>query len=307
MELLLYHGGVIHTMTDKSEKLWRPHMKTYQDFCNTITQQIFDIIDQQGSLLTWQKSWTSHGCQQLPIGAQGLYRGANLLSLLCAQWEIGFPSNQWLTFNQINKQGGCVKKGAKSQTVFFWKIKEIQKEQNGEKITKKVPIFKIYYVFNLEQTTLKPTIHPAPEFQVSTIDALINKLGVTVSHFGNHAHYNGTDDAIVLPNPHCFTVKENYYATLLHELVHWTANKNRVPRQCFNEYHHNIKARAEEELIAEIGSVLLAAHYGLKGELENHASYVQSWKKYLNEKQVMSATHKAAKAFEWLINQNVTH
>jgi antirestriction protein ArdC len=47
----------------------------------------------------------------------------------------------------------------------------------------------------------------------------------------------------------------------------------------------------------------LAAHYGVKGELENHASYVQSWKQSLDEKQVASAANKAAKAFEWIINQ----
>ena len=281
-------------------------MKTNQDFCSAITKQLFDIIDQQGSLLAWQKRWNSDGCNQLPIGSNGLYHGANLMLLLGAQWKTGFNSNQWLTLNQINKQGGCVKKGSKSQAVFFWKINELEEEQDGEKVTKQVPIFKIYFVFNLEQTTLKPTTYPTPEFQISVIESLINNLGVTVSHFGNSAHYSNSNDAIVLPSPERFTSKENYYATLLHELVHWTAGKNRVPRKCFNDYHSNIKARAEEELIAEIGSVLLAAHYGLKRELENHASYVQSWKTHLDEKQVMNATNKAAKAFEWLINQSGT-
>lgn len=279
-------------------------MKTYQDFCSVVTQQLFDIINQQGSLLTWQKRWKSNGCNKLPIGSNGLYHGANLFLLLCAQCKTGFNSNQWLTFNQINKQDGRVKKGSKSHTVYFWKIKEVEEEQDGKKVTKQVPIFKTYLVFNLEQTTLAPTSYPTPEFQVSIIDALINRLGVTVSHFGNSAYYDSLNDVIVLPSPDRFTSKENYYATLLHELTHFTAGKNRVPRKCFNEYHNDVKARAEEELIAEIGSVLLAAHYGLKGELENHASYIQSWKTHLDEKQVMNATNKAAKAFEWLINQD---
>jgi len=38
-------------------------------------------------------------------------------------------------------------------------------------------------------------------------------------------------------------------------------------------------------------------HFGLKSELENHASYVQSWKQSLTEKDVLQA----AQLFEWLI------
>ena len=277
-------------------------MENYQDFCKSITTQLFDLIDQQGSLLTWQKRWDSKGCNQLPVGSNVLYRGANLFMLLGTQWKTGFNSNKWLTFNQINLQGAKVKKGAKSKTVYFWGIKEIEELKNSEKKIKKVRLFKTYNVFNLEQTTLTP-ININPEFQINSIDALIAKLGTVISHFGNQAYFDSTNDIIILPSPDRFTSKENYYATLLHELVHWTA-KNRVPRDCFNKYHIDIKERAEEELIAEIGSVLLSIHYGIKGELEYHASYMAYWKKLLNEKQVMSSIHKATKAFEWIINQN---
>lgn len=88
---------------------------------------------------------------------------------------------------------------------------------------------------------------------------------------------------------------------MLHELVHWSGAKNRVPRPCFDNYDSDNKARAEEELIAEMGSVFLCAHFGVKGELENHASYINHWKQDLNEQQIMSAVNKAAKAFEWII------
>jgi antirestriction protein ArdC len=101
------------------KNLGEKEMKNYQDFCNSITTQLFNIIDQQGSLLTWQKSWDNKGCNQLPISVNGFYKGANLFMLLGAQWEKGFNSNQWLTFNQINFQGGKVKKGAKGQIVYF--------------------------------------------------------------------------------------------------------------------------------------------------------------------------------------------
>lgn len=78
-------------------------MHTYQDFCKNITDKIFAIIDEKGSLLTWQKDWDGKGCCLLPIGMKNLYHGSNLFSLFYAQWEHGFASNQWLTFTQVQK------------------------------------------------------------------------------------------------------------------------------------------------------------------------------------------------------------
>lgn len=280
---------------------------TYQTFCDNITQQLFDLINLNGSLLAWQKTWNNNGCSLLPEGHNGLYHGSNLIKLLMLQNQQGFTSNQWLTFNQVNKLNGTVKKGAKSQLVYFWKLITASKEQektSSDNTTsdKTIPIFKTYRVFNLEQTSLKPNDYPYPEFKESTITNLLDKLGVKISHFGNQAYYNSSQDIIVLPQPSHFTTKSNYYAALLHELTHWTGGRDvRLPRECFNHYGQKLAARAEEELIAEIGSVLLTTHFGLRGELENHASYVHSWQQHLDAKQIMRAAHKAAKAFEWLI------
>ena len=55
--------------------------------------------------------------------------------------------------------------------------------------------------------------------------------------------------------------------------------------------------------MAEIGSVFLAAHFGISGDLVNHASYVTSWKKHLNAKALGRAMTQASKAFEWLVSQ----
>jgi len=62
------------------------------------------------------------------------------------------------------------------------------------------------------------------------------------------------------------------------------------------------KEYAEEELVAEIGSVFLAAHLGVTGDLYNHASYVNSWKQKLTSADIMRAVNNAAKAFEYLIS-----
>ena len=85
-------------------------------------------------------------------------------------------------------------------------------------------------------------------------------------------------------------------------MTHWTGDQNRIPRKSFSDYASSDEARAEEELIAEIGSLLLATYYGVRGELENHASYVQCWKQNLNEKQVLRAATQAGKIFEWIVS-----
>lgn len=72
-------------------------------------------------------------------------------------------------------------------------------------------------------------------------------------------------------------------------LVLIITKKSRLNR--INSTSKQSKAYAEEKLIAEIGSVLLAAHFSINGDLFNHASYVASWKKYLTPKEIMRAVN----------------
>lgn len=278
-------------------------MKTYQEFCEVIAKQLFEVIEQNGSLLSWHKNWDSSGSKKLPIGAGGIYHGSNLLSLFFSQNRDGFKSNQWLTFNQVRQRGGSIKKGAKGHQVCFWKLLNDKTPVENEQDAKKIPLFKFYYVFNLEQTTLDASMEVAQLFSSQMVDDLITRLAVTISHFGGQSYYNPLEDVIVLPEQKHFKSERNYFSVLLHELVHWTGGRrDRMPRECFDRYDKSDKDRAQEELIAEVGSLFLTSHFGLQGELENHASYVQGWKKHLSEKEVMAAVTKATKAFEWILD-----
>jgi antirestriction protein ArdC len=75
-------------------------MKTYQDFCDNIASKLFNLIEENGSLLKWKRNWSVNGSQSLPFSKSGLYHGGNLLTLLLAQVEKGFTKNKWITFNQ---------------------------------------------------------------------------------------------------------------------------------------------------------------------------------------------------------------
>jgi len=127
-------------------------------------------------------------------------------------------------------------------------------------------------------------------------------LGVSVSEFGNQPRFQPAQDVIVMPRSEHFHSKDDYDTTLLHELIHWTGYHTRLNRDSIRDYSKSDAIRAEEELIAEIGSVLLAAYFQISGDLINHASYVNTWKKYLDAKAIGRAISQASKAFIWLIN-----
>ncbi|WP_414651017.1 zincin-like metallopeptidase domain-containing protein [Escherichia coli] len=70
-----------------------------------------------------------------------------------------------------------------------------------------------------------------------------------------------------------FADAANFYATGLHELVHWTGAASRLNREKGNKF--GSEAYAFEELIAELGSAFLLADLGITGEVQ-HESYIAS-------------------------------
>nr|HAT8715153.1 DUF1738 domain-containing protein [Legionella jordanis] len=275
-------------------------MKSYHEFCTLNAQRLFVIIEEHGSLLQWKKEWGDEGVHALPQSANGFYQGGNLFALFFAQIKKGFKSSQWLTYNQVKKEGGQVLKGAKAEEVYFWSLKdkiEINPKTN-EPEKKSSVIFKTYYVFNLEQTSL---FHKGDEHNEQyQCEQLLSCFQPSISHYGSHAFYTPGQDAIVLPHLEQFTNKASYEATLLHELTHWTGAECRLNRESMKAYGTE-KGRAEEELVAEIGAFFLCTFFNIQSDIENHASYVNSWKTLLNEKEIMRATNMAAKAFHYLI------
>lgn len=280
-------------------------MKNYAEFCKEQADKLFEIVEQHQGLLQWQKSWHVKGNGSLPKGVGGFYRGVNLWKLLIEQTTGGYGSSIWLTFNQIKQQGGHVLKGVKGKQVCFFKVREIETEEacDGDD-PRMAPLFRVYTVFNREQTSMAgeeggETVSQAPE----KLKKLLGVLGVKVSEFGNQPHFQPAEDVIVMPRREFFNSPADFDVTLLHELVHWTGHQARLDRGTIRDYSKSDAIRAEEELIAEIGSVFLAGYFGITGDLVHHASYVFSWKRYLDAKAVGRAMTQASKAFGWVVSQ----
>ena len=77
-----------------------------------------------------------------------------------------------------------------------------------------------------------------------------------------------------MPSFACFRHAESYYATLLHELTHWTRHALRLDRE-FGRKRWGDAGYAAEELVAELGSAFLSADLGVtRRPRDDHSFYL---------------------------------
>lgn len=113
-------------------------------------------------------------------------------------------------------------------------------------------------------------IHPA-------IEAMTRTLGIKFKTSRLGAAYDPNIDSIGMPDKRCFydahneTATQIYNGTLLHEIVHATGHGNRLKRK-FGA-RQDEQAYAREELVAELGSVMLMRHLGIAGDITAHTTY----------------------------------
>ena len=215
-----------------------------------------------------------------------------------------------MTFKQIKSLDGAVNKGEKSERVFFFtaydkeKIAEKDFTSGNRKINKgdtyetTILCPKFYPVFNLSQTTLadvQTDVVLNEDFQ-SVLDYHNPEI---ITHDKGEACYVPSLDIIRMPSLKYFESEESYQAILCHELAHWTMHEKRLNRavdfSCKLSY-------AKEELIAELSSAMLSAHFGIKTDLENHASYIDSWLKNLTDEDFNLAVKQSVKVLSYLLN-----
>lgn len=79
-----------------------------------------------------------------------------------------------------------------------------------------------------------------------------------------------------MPMFEAFRTPEAYYATLAHELTHWTKHPKRLDREFWRKRWGD-EGYAQEELVAELGAAFLCADLALTPEPgADHAAYIQS-------------------------------
>jgi antirestriction protein ArdC len=127
----------------------------------------------------------------------------------------------------------------------------------------------------------KVTISGNSELRLPEVEQFIRQHLPKTQFGGNVAIYHIATDTIRLPEYETFSNAVAYYATYLHELVHWTGHQKRCNRPLNNKFGSG--SYAFEELIAEIGAAMVCNHLGIDSKLEHHASYLDVWLKILKD------------------------
>lgn len=272
------------------------------DFYESVTNQIIEALE--AGVKPWVCPWDRTSNSGLPINAstQNPYQGMNIMLLWMSAAEHCFTSQYWLTFKQASEMGGNVRKGEKGTHIFFYKMVQ-KKGDEGEEET--YPMLKTYVVFNLDQIEgldfeeNKPVLNNIS--LLDEVEAFIDATGAEISYGGAKAFYRPSTDQVVIPTKELFFSSEGMYATILHELVHWTGHKSRLDRDMKGKF--GSKDYAFEELVAELGSAFSMASFGLDGELFQHQCYIANWLTALkNDKRyIFKAAAQASKAHQFLL------
>jgi antirestriction protein ArdC len=276
-----------------------------------VTEKITQLLER--GVKAWDRPWHSNGesiYKNLVSGNS--YSGINpiICTVDCILNE--YESPYFISFKQAAEMGWQVVKGAKA-TWLRWGGSYIVEDDDGN--TKIKSSAKWLSVFNsqlIDDRNADFKIADAvakfpsqeninPEQRLDKVEEFIAKQNAKfLPEGGDRAFYVPKVDAIQMPKFENFKSAESYYATKLHELSHWTGHESRLSRDLSGSFGSAKYAR--EELVAELASAFICNDLGINSQLENHASYVDSWIQILKDdnKSFFKAAAEARKAANWL-------
>ncbi|MBX3484446.1 zincin-like metallopeptidase domain-containing protein [Phenylobacterium sp.] len=291
----------------------RPADPARPDVYTRITQTI--ITHLEAGVRPWTQPWRAGGPVSRPLRHDGTpYTGINVVLLWSEAVDRGYTASTWMTFRQALALGGCVRKGERGSIVVYAnQLLRADTDEAGEDIERRIPFLKAYTVFNAEQIDglgkdHAPAVPAAlnPDDRIRRVDAFFSRCGADIRHGGGCAYYAPGPDYVQMPPFESFVDADGYYATLAHELTHWTRHSSRLDRD-LGRQRHGDAGYAREELVAELGAALLCADLGLALEpREDHAAYIASWLKVLRDDRrfIVSAAAHAQRAVTWLHEQS---
>lgn len=284
--------------------------KPRRDVQQEVTDKIITALE--AGVMPWRKDWVAARGGEFPLRVTGQrYRGINVLILWITAMERGYTSPTWMTFMQAKELGGAVRKGEKSSPVVYYGTAEKDKEnaETGETETDTIRFLKHYNVFNVDQIDGLPAeYHAGPVDLLDTgtrpldqLEAFFGRVGARIVVDGTPPCYRPQTDTVHMPPASVFTSAEGYYATLAHEVTHWTGHRSRLDRF---DGDRDRAAYAREELVAELGACFVCAELGLAYDADNAAAYVASWLSALrNDKRyIFRAAGKAQAAADWIMD-----
>ena len=267
-----------------------------KNIAQTITDNVIKSLE--SGVAPWVKPWHNRGVDAPfnPVSKR-YYNGINFIQLSM----MPSSTDYWVTYKQAQSVGAQVRKGSVGVPVIYFSPLEVKDQVTDE--VKKIPMLKTYTVFNADQVDGLELPAPAERNMNETIrscEDFIQAQRARIQFGGNRAFYTRRDDYIQLPGLDQFNSSQDYYATMLHELSHWTGHESRLNREFGKRFGD--QAYAFEELVAELGSAMLCAHLKLDGQLQ-HTSYIANWLEVLKNdpKNILKAGALAQKILDYTI------
>ncbi|WP_196774051.1 MULTISPECIES: zincin-like metallopeptidase domain-containing protein [Capnocytophaga] len=315
------------------------------DIYKMITDKIIKML-KSTKASDYKKTWEDDAFF-IPINfdSKKPYRGVNRMLL---QERIGlteaFANPYFLTFKQIKKHKGTLKKGAKGYEVVYYSIRYVvpadknigrkaysstnahkvidflDKHKLPENIVTRIPMIRYYNVYNGEDITgidfKLPEVkigraipETASENEAAQLIVENYPNPPAIKHGGNEAYYKLSEDLVRMPKIEQFDSVNDYYRTLFHELTHSTRHESRLNREKIS-FRFGDSGYAKEELVAEFGAVFLSAWAGIMWyNNKNHAAYLKGWNSAIKEaendnKFLMKAASLAQAATDYILNLN---
>ena len=127
-------------------------------------------------------------------------------------------------------------------------------------------------------------------------------LDLDVVENGANCFYDAENHRVRVPSKEGFTSTYAYYSSILHELMHSTSKG--IGRSLGKNFGSDAYSR--EELIAQIGSQMLLAHFQITyddKEFENDVAYVNGWSDKLQHDvtEMAKASIMAEKAMQYFL------
>lgn len=160
----------------------------------------------------------------------------------------------------------------------------------------------------LEQENARAKIGDGEHFSFAPVDTMIRDnlwiCPIKTLH-QDDAYYSISKNEIIVPEKEQFKSGESFYGTLFHEMTHSTGAEGVLDR--FTPTAFGSPEYAREELVAELGSALVAQHYGMTKYIkEDSCPYLKGWLDELKESpQFIKTTLLDVKRAASLITQKV--
>lgn len=215
----------------------------------------------------------------------------------------------------------CIHKETKEKIKYddYKKLSDNEKEQYN--VYPKLQVFRVFNVAQtnlrearpelwekLEQENARPKVEDGEHFSFAPVDTMIKDnlwiCPIKPTH-QDSAYYSISKNEIVVPEKEQFKSGEAFYGTLFHEMTHSTGAKDvldRIKPTAFGSSEY-----AKEELVAELGSALVAQRYGMTKHIkEDSCAYLKGWLSELKESpQYIKTTLLDVKRASSLITQKV--